>query len=98
MDPEALPKIDLTTFILSVSSAALMSVGVRPPGLPASEETPKLDLMTARQNIDLLELIEEKTKGNLTEDETHLLEKALFEARMRFVEAEKAARSPSSGA
>ena len=49
----------------------------------------RVDLDLARQNIDLLELMEEKTKGNRTAEENHILERVLFEARMRFVEVER---------
>ena len=72
----SLPKIDLTTFFLSISSAAFMGLGESP------------NLMMAKQNIDLLELLAEKTKGNRTPEEDQLLEKLLFETRMRFVEVQ----------
>lgn len=75
------PKLDLTTFILSVSSAAFMGLGIRPPG--------EVNLELARQNIDLLELLSDKTKGNRTPDEDRLLEQLLFETRMRFVEIQR---------
>ena len=78
--------LDFTTFVLSVSSAAFMGLGLTPrPGTDKAE----LDLELARQNIDLLELIKEKTKNNLTADEDRLLDSMLFETRMRFVEAQK---------
>jgi hypothetical protein len=80
------PKIDLTTFILSVSSAAFMGLGVAPPGTQAE---PQIDLELARQNIDILELIWDKTKGNRTSEEDRLLEQLLFETRMRFVEIQR---------
>ena len=80
------PKIDFTTFVLSVSSAAFMGLGLTPR--PGSDKIEK-DLELARQNIDLLELIKEKTKGNLSDDENRLIESVLFETRMRFVEAQK---------
>ncbi len=83
---DELPKIDLNTFFLSISSAACFSLGVQPPG---SKEIPQFDLRLAKQNIDLLELMEEKTKGNRNQGEDQLLEQLLFEVRMRFVEAEK---------
>lgn len=51
------------------------------------EATPDLEL--AKQNIDLLELMQEKTRGNLSAEEARLLEQLLFETRMRFVEALK---------
>lgn len=85
-----LPKIDLTTFFLSISSAAFMGLGIAPPSLRNQlKEEPKVDLELARQNIDLLELMQEKTKGNRTPDEDRLLDQLLFETRLRFVEAEK---------
>ena len=84
-----LPKLDFTTFVLSVSSAALMELGIAPPGYPAQEDEFKVNLEMARQNIDLLELLEDKTKGNLSVDETKLIEQLLFETRMRYVEVEK---------
>ena len=78
--------IDFTTFVLSISSAAFMGLGLTPkPG----HQKPEVDLELARQNIDLLDLIKEKTKNNLTPDEQKLVENLLFETRMRFVEAQK---------
>lgn len=76
------PKIDLTTFFLSISSAAFMGLGlVNPEG-----SAPEIDLNLAKQNIDLLELMQEKTKGNRTPEEDRLIEQLLFETRMRFIE------------
>lgn len=84
---ESLPKLDLTTFILSVSSAAMMGLGL---DLETHDFDPsKVDLRLAQQNIELLELILEKTQGNRTKDEDQLIEQILFELRMRFVEAQK---------
>ena len=71
---QSFPKIDFTTFILSISSAAFIGLG-------------NSDLELAKQNIDLLELIWEKTKGNRSPDEDKLLEQLLFDTRMRFVDA-----------
>ncbi len=73
-----LPKIDVTTFFLSVSQAAMQSLESSPP-----------DLFLAKQNIDILELMEEKTKGNLTKEEAQLLHHLLFQLRMGYVQAEK---------
>ncbi len=80
-DSANLPRLDFTTFILSVSSAAYLGL---------SDENRNLEL--ARQNIDLLELLWEKTQGNRTPDEERLLQTLLFETRMRFVEAQNARR------
>lgn len=79
-------KIDLTTFFLSISSAAYMGLGLVPSS-PGEAPTPDLEL--ARQNIDLLELMYEKTKGNRTPEEDRLIEQLLFETRMRFIEKQK---------
>lgn len=81
-----LPKIDLTTFFLSISSAAFMGMGLVPP--VDGQET-HVDLDLAKQNIDLLELMQEKTRGNRTAEEEKLLEQLLFETRMKFVETQK---------
>jgi hypothetical protein len=80
-DSANLPRLDFTTFILSVSSAAYLGL---------SDENRNLEL--ARQNIDLLELLWEKTQGNRTPDEERLLQTLLFETRMRFVEAQNVRR------
>jgi hypothetical protein len=80
------PKIDLTTFFLSISSAAFMGLGLVSPE-PGKE--PEVDIELAKQNIDLLELMLEKTKGNRNPEEDRLLEQLLFETRMRFVEIQK---------
>lgn len=79
------PKIDLTTFFLSISSAAFMGLGITPQGTEEGE----VDLELARQNIDLLELMNEKTRGNRTPEEDRLLQQLLFETRMRFVETQR---------
>lgn len=62
-----------------------MGLGMTPSG----QQDDKIDLELARQNIDLLELMHEKTKGNRTPEEDQLLERLLFETRMRFVETQK---------
>lgn len=78
--------IDFTTFILSVSSAAFMGLGLR-PGHQSDKIEVNLEL--ARQNIDLLQLMKDKTKNNLSQDEEKLLDNLLFETRMRFLEISK---------
>jgi hypothetical protein len=81
-----LSKIDLTTFFLSISSAAYMGLGMIPsPG----GGVPEVDLEQARQNIELLELIHAKTKGNRTPEEDRLIDQLLFETRMKFIEKQR---------
>jgi hypothetical protein len=81
-----LPKIDLTTFFLSISSAAFMGLGVVPSPTGGA---PQIDLELARQNIDLLELMYEKTRGNRSPEEDRLIDRLLFETRLKFVEKQK---------
>lgn len=89
MKTQELPKIDLTTFILSISSAAYMGLGLVPGPDGA---THGLDLDLARQNIDLLELMLEKTRGNRTAEEDRLIEQLLFELRLKFIEKKSASK------
>jgi hypothetical protein len=84
---EALPRVDFTTFILSLSHSALMHLGEAPS--PESGEIEE-NLALARQTIDLVGMLEEKTRGNLTGDEERLIAQILFDLRMRFVERSKA--------
>jgi hypothetical protein len=81
---EALPSIDFATFILSLSHSALMHLGAAPHPETSTVET---NIPLARQTIDLLGVLEEKTKGNLTGDEERLLHQVLYDLRMRFVES-----------
>ena len=78
--------IDFPTFILSIGSAAMMGLGMAPRPDSGKQQ---VDLNLARQNIDLLELIQQKTKNNLTAEEDKLLERVLFEVRTKFLEANK---------
>lgn len=79
-------KIDFSTFLLSIGSAAFMGLGLTPMPENGRKEV-NLDL--ARHNIDLLELLKEKTKSNLTDDESKLIDHLLFETRMRFLDVQK---------
>jgi hypothetical protein len=81
-----LPGIDLTTLVLSLSHSVLLSLGDAPD--PATGER-VLDLPLARQTIDLIALLQEKTRGNLNGEEERVLSQALFDLRMRFVEVVK---------
>ena len=68
--------------VQSMYMTAMMGMGAgTQPG-----EKPRVDLMGARQTIDLLGVLQDKTKGNLTTNEQRLLESALFELRMMFLE------------
>ncbi len=81
-----LPAIDFSTFVLSLSTTALYQMGLVPD--PETGRTADPDHTIARQTIDTLEMLREKTRGNLDEDETKLFDSLLYELRMRFVELE----------
>jgi hypothetical protein len=87
-----LPQADFAALINMLATQALFSLGLlQIKGQP--ERQPDLEL--ARYNIDLLETIEEKTKGNLTQDEQVMLKNTLNELRMGYVEITNAMRSQS---
>lgn len=86
---QELPRLDFSTFVLSIVGTAYVHLGDQPG--PDGQTEQSLDL--ARQDIDLLGLLQEKTKGNLTGDEERLLDQALYELRMRFVEVSNAAKA-----
>jgi hypothetical protein len=80
------PNINFASFILSLAATAAVHFGDRlEPG--ATEKGP-VDLPAAGQMIDILELLEVKTRGNLTLEERQLLDTILYELRLRFVEAQ----------
>jgi hypothetical protein len=83
---ESLPHIDFATFILSLSHSALMHLGEAPDPETGSVER---NLPLARQTIDLIAMLEEKTRGNLVGEEERLIGQILFDLRMRFVEQSK---------
>ncbi len=80
------PEITFSTFVLSLSSSAAMSLGGYQD--PVSGHVPK-NLELAKQSIDILGILAEKTKGNLDADEQKLLDSSLYELRMRYVEEMK---------
>jgi hypothetical protein len=82
----SLPSIDFATFVVSLSHSATLHLGEVP-----HPETNRIErnLTLAKQTIDLLGVLEEKTKGNLTGEEERLLTQVLFDLRMHFVEIQK---------
>jgi hypothetical protein len=82
-------------FVASIYMSALLQLGLAaPPG-----EKPAVDLIGARQTIDTLGLLAEKTKGNLTPTEENFLQNSLYEVRMAYVEVTNAlSRAPQPGA
>ncbi|HVK64885.1 MAG TPA: DUF1844 domain-containing protein [Polyangium sp.] len=79
------PKLDFSTFVLSIVGSTYIHLGDAPG--PDGHSERNLDL--ARQDIEILGLLQEKTKGNLAGEEERLLDSALYDLRMRFVEVSK---------
>jgi hypothetical protein len=79
-----LPEISFSNFIFSLSTSALIHLGEVPD--PVTSNTNK-NLPMAKQTIDIIGLLQEKTKGNLTPDEDTLVQNILYDLRMRFVKA-----------
>jgi hypothetical protein len=92
---DATPVVSIEHVIQSVYLSAIVALGAAAePG-----QKPRIDILGARQSIDMLGVLQEKTKGNLSEKEQRLLQNALFETRMMFLEvtnaiAQQAARPP----
>jgi hypothetical protein len=82
-----LPTLDFSTFVLGLIGSAYVHMGDD----PSPEGQSQRDLIMARQDIDLLGLLQDKTKGNLTGEEERLLEQALCDLRMRYVEVARGA-------
>jgi len=76
--------IDFYTFVLSLGSSAFVHLGDAPH--PETGEPMQPDLLVAKQTIDILAMLREKTKGNLTPEEEKFLETLLTDLRIRFVE------------
>ena len=77
-------QLSFTAFVISLATTAAIHLGDLVD--PAATEKPEPNIEGAAQMIEILGLLEEKTKGNLTAEERQVLEQVLYELRMRFVE------------
>ena len=82
----ALSEIDFSTFIISLSTQALMHLGEIANPVSGKVEA---DISVAKQMIDILAMLNEKTRGNLNPSEAQMMESILFDLRMKYVEAVK---------
>ncbi len=82
-DRSTLPEVSFSTFVFSLSSSALVHLGEIPD--PDSQQ-PQVDLPLAKQIIDTLGMLHDKTKGNLDEDEDRMLKNLLHDLRLRYVQ------------
>jgi hypothetical protein len=95
---DQMPVMSFEQIVQSIYMTTILQLG----GTTQEGQQPKVDLMGARQSIDMLAILAEKTKGNLTPTETALMDNALFEVRMGFLEvtqalARSASRQPPPG-
>lgn len=81
--PPPEPEISFSTFVISLGTQALVQLGEIPDPLSREVHT---DLVSAQQTIDILGMLEQKTRGNLDADEAELLRRLLFDLRLRYAE------------
>ena len=79
------PQLSFTAFVISLASTAAIHFGDLPDPVSGEPSEPNLD--GAAQMIEILSLLELKTRGNLTAEEREVLSQVLYELRLRFVEA-----------
>jgi len=83
-EPTPIPELTFSAFVYSLSTSVLVHLGEIPE--PVTDKMEK-NLPLAKQTIDILGILQEKTKGNLTPDEENLLNGFLYDLRMRYVKA-----------
>ena len=79
-----MPAINFPTFLISLNASAMVHLGLMED--PATGEKTK-NLPMAKQTIDILSMLEEKTKGNLSDDEEQMLKNIIYDLRINFVRA-----------
>ncbi|MDB4970030.1 MAG: hypothetical protein JWN44_5719 [Myxococcales bacterium] len=84
--PESLPQIDFGMFVMSLASSVLVYLGeIEHP----DTQKPDPNVPLAKQTIDILGMLREKTRGNLTQEEAQMLDNLLYDLRMKYVDAKK---------
>jgi len=91
--PEDLPPASLATLVASFSTPAMVALGLLPN--PATDKT-EIQLPLAKHCIDSLAVLEDKTRGNLSQTEAGFLESTLHQLRLAYVEQSKQVASPSA--
>lgn len=87
-----LPPADFDFLVYSLRLQAELNLGLLPSGAPGEEES-EPDFELARHNIDLLGVLQEKTKGNLTVEEQRALDNSVTELRFRFVQVQEQSKA-----
>jgi hypothetical protein len=83
--PRALPEIDFATFVLSLGTSVLLHLGE----LTDPDGKREKNVALAKQTIDMIGMLQDKTRGNLTEGEDKLLASLLYDLRVKYVDAVK---------
>ena len=83
------PEIDFVTFVMSLAASALLHMGETEDGAPSVVRDAPIDLAMAKQTIDIIGMLREKTRGNLTLDEDRLVETALYDLRLKYLKHSK---------
>jgi hypothetical protein len=79
--------IDFYTFVLSLGSSVLIHLGDAPH--PETGKPAERNLPLAQQSIEILAMLQQKTRGNLSPEEEKLLDQLLLDLKLRYVEASK---------
>ncbi len=83
-DPKA-PTLDFNALVLSLGSSVIVHLG-EAPDPTSNQKRDKPEFSMAQQSIDLLAMLQEKTRGNLTPDEARFLDNMLYDLRMLYVQ------------
>lgn len=94
MTADKMPPMEFSTFVLSLATSAQVHLGAIPNPVSGKQE-PALEL--AKQTIDILGILKDKTKGNLSAEEDRLFEHVLFDLRMMYVDATKKSETREPG-
>jgi hypothetical protein len=84
-DDQKAPTLDFNALVLSFGSAVIVHLG-EAPDPTTGQKRDKPEFAMAQQSIDLLAMLQEKTRGNLTEDEARFLDNMLYDLRMLYVQ------------
>lgn len=80
-EDQKLPELDFSTFVLSLTTSAMVHLGEA----PHPDGSTRKELALAKQTIDLLGMLREKTRGNLSAEESRLMDEVLYDLRLRYV-------------
>jgi hypothetical protein len=92
--PGQMPPADFNTLLNAIATQALFAMGAMPDPQTGQRYT---NLDVARHHVDSLGVLEDKTKGNLTDEEQKTLATTLYELRSTYVQIANASRSPATG-